>query len=88
MPKTEATAIRPYKNYKWIVWAPDLLGGKPTVRGTRISVALVLECLAAGMSSKEIAEEYEGFPQDCVSEVLTFAAAQASRPVGPDDVAA
>jgi uncharacterized protein (DUF433 family) len=68
--------IRPYKKYQWIVWHPDLLGGKPTIRGTRISVALVLECLAAGMSAEEIADEYEKFPKDCVPEILTFASEQ------------
>jgi Protein of unknown function (DUF433) len=31
---------------KWIVSDRDHLGGKPRVRGTRISVAFLLECLA------------------------------------------
>ena len=62
------TPIRPYKHYQWIVWHPDLLGGKPTIKGTRISVALVLECLAAGMTADQVAEEYENFPKECVSE--------------------
>ena len=79
---------KPYRSYQWIVWSPDLLGGKPTIKGTRLSVALILECLASGMTSDEIADEYEGFPKECVSEVLTFAAAQANRPVDPSDVAA
>ncbi len=79
---------QPFKNYYWIVWHPDLLGGKPTVKGTRISVALVLECLAAGMTAEQIAEEYEGFPMDCIPEVLTFASQQANKPVDPSDVAA
>lgn len=80
--------MNPYKTYKWIVWHPDLLGGKPVIRGTRISVALVLECLSSGMNAKEIAEEYEGFPEESISEIFAFAAEQASRPVSSDDVAA
>jgi uncharacterized protein (DUF433 family) len=63
-----------YKGYKWVVFDPDLLGGKPTIKGTRISVAQVLSCLAEGMSAKEIAEDYEGFPPEAVPEVLRFAA--------------
>jgi hypothetical protein len=39
-----------YKNYRWIVTDPDLLGGKLAIRGTRISVSLILKCLANGMS--------------------------------------
>ncbi|MGI8965205.1 MAG: DUF433 domain-containing protein, partial [Limisphaerales bacterium] len=34
----------------WIVADPEHLGGSPRVRGTRISVSLILESLAAGMS--------------------------------------
>ncbi len=88
MAQEKEKPIVPYKNYAWIVWHPDLLGGKPAIKGTRISVALVLECLAAGMTAEEIAAEYENFPKACIPEVLTFASAQASRPVDPSDVAA
>src|SRR5258707_15888120 len=38
--------MRAYKNYSWIVCDPALLGGKLAVRGTRLSVALILECLS------------------------------------------
>ena len=42
----------------WIVSDKDHLGGKPRVRGTRISSAFLLECLASGMSVAEIVDEY------------------------------
>ena len=35
-----------YKDYQWIVADPQLLGGKLAIRGTRLSVALILESLA------------------------------------------
>jgi uncharacterized protein (DUF433 family) len=88
MSQQKEEPIRPYKNYQWIVYHPDLLGGKPAIKGTRISVALVLEGLAAGMTADEIADEYEGFPKESIPEVLTFASEQASKPVAPSDVAA
>jgi uncharacterized protein (DUF433 family) len=47
-----------YKNFRWIVADPDLLGGKPTLRGTRFSVSLILECLSAGMPLEEINESF------------------------------
>ena len=47
--------------YQWIVSHPNLLGGQPTVKGTRISVSQVLECLSIGMTSEEICEDYPGF---------------------------
>ncbi len=45
-----------YKDYQWIVADPQLLGGKLAIRGTRLSVSLILECLAGGMSLEEINE--------------------------------
>ena len=41
---------------EWIVADPEPLGGSPRERGTRISVALILESLAAGMSEAEIVD--------------------------------
>ena len=48
-----------FKNYKFIVSHPDLLGGKLTIRGTRISVSHILECLAAGLTVDNINESFE-----------------------------
>ncbi|MCB0411458.1 MAG: DUF433 domain-containing protein [Bdellovibrionales bacterium] len=61
------------KKYNWIIESPDLLGGKPTVRGTRISVSQVLECLSQGMTPEEIVEDYPGFPKESIPEILKFA---------------
>ena len=41
-----------------IVTEPDVLHGQARIRGTRISVSLVLDCLAAGMTEAEILSEY------------------------------
>lgn len=63
-----------YKNYRWIVADPDLLGGKLAIRGTRISAGLILECLANGMTLDDINESYDcGISSDAVSEVLQVA---------------
>ena len=65
--------IKTYSGYKWIVYHPDLLGGAPTIKGTRISVSQVLECLSIGMTAQEISEDYPGFPAESVPDVLKFA---------------
>jgi hypothetical protein len=39
----------PYKDYRWIVADRGQLGGKLTVRRTRLAVSLILECLADGI---------------------------------------
>ena len=64
-----------YKDYEWIVADPQLLGGKLAIRGTRLSVSLILECLAAGMSLEEIDEAFDrAFPHEALLEVLKVAA--------------
>ena len=65
--------FRPYKTFKWIVSDPRLLGGKPAIRGTRLSVALVLACLADGMTAEEIEESYGAFPREAIPEILKAA---------------
>ena len=63
-----------YKDYRWIVADPQLLGGKLAIRGTRLSVALILECLANGMSLDEIDSSFDhSFPREALPEVLKVA---------------
>ncbi len=64
-----------YKNYQWIVADPELLGGRLAIRGTRLSVSLILESLAAGMSLQDIDEAFDrAFPHEALPEVLKVAA--------------
>jgi uncharacterized protein (DUF433 family) len=55
---------------KWIVSDPEHLGGAPRVRGTRISVALLLELLACGMTIPEIVQEYPSLSEEAIRGVL------------------
>lgn len=52
---------------------PRKLGGKPVIRGTRISVSLILELLAAGMSFDDIKREYPGLTDDDIRAALLYA---------------
>jgi uncharacterized protein (DUF433 family) len=61
---------------KWIVADAEHLGGSPRVRGTRISVALILESLAAGMSVAEIVDAYPSLTEESVRGVLSELAHQ------------
>ena len=54
----------------WIVADEEHLGGSPRVRGTRISVALILESLAAGMIIAEIVDAYPSLSEESVRGVL------------------
>lgn len=63
-----------YRDYRWIVRDPELLGGKLAVRGTRLSVSFVLACLGEGMSAEEIAQTYGPFPPEAITEIMKVAA--------------
>jgi uncharacterized protein (DUF433 family) len=63
-----------YEDYRWIVADPQLLGGKLAIRGRRLSVSLILECLAGGMTLQDIDESFaHGFPHEALPEVLRVA---------------
>jgi uncharacterized protein (DUF433 family) len=82
------TEIKTISGYEWIVLDSDLLGGQPTVKGTRLSVAHILACLAEGMNAQDIAKDYPGFPPESLSDVLKFAAKQVERHGSGGDAAA
>ena len=54
----------------WIISDPDHLGGSPRVRDTRISVALLLEWLASGMTISEIVKEYPSLTDEAIRGTL------------------
>lgn len=56
---------------KWIVADPKHLGGSPRVRNTRISVSLILESLAAGMTIAEIVDAYPSLTEESIRGVLS-----------------
>ena len=43
----------------WVVRDPAICHGQAVVRGTRIMVSVILDCVASGMSEAEIVDEYE-----------------------------
>ncbi len=55
-----------------IVSDPDILVGKPTVKGTRISVELLLDRLADGWSVEDILEAYPHITRQDVRAALSF----------------
>ncbi len=58
---------------KHIVIDPGILVGKPVIKGTRISVELILKLLAEGIEVKEILEEYPRLTRDDVLAAIDYA---------------
>ena len=58
--------------YKWLEVVPGRRGGRPTVKGTRVTVDDILEALTNGWNVEEVAENYK-IPLEAVYEALRFA---------------
>ena len=53
---------------------PDVMAGKPVVRGTRIPVELILRKLGAGMSAEQILGDHPRLKHDDIHAAQAFAA--------------
>ncbi len=56
-----------------IVASPEVLVGKPVIKGTRISVELVMELLAAGYTPQQIIEQYDHLTVEDIQACLAYA---------------
>jgi len=56
-----------------IVSIPDVLRGKPCIRGTRILVSLILGYLATGSTVEEIIKEFPDLTKEQISACLDYA---------------
>lgn len=52
---------------------PDVLVGKPVIRGTRLSVEFVIGLLADGWSETDILENYPGIAREDILACLAYA---------------
>lgn len=52
---------------------PDILGGKPVVKGTRLSVDFILRLFANGWTFEEIFESYPRLSKESVQAVFAYA---------------
>jgi uncharacterized protein (DUF433 family) len=57
-----------------IVVDPEVLVGKPVIRGTRLSAELILERLADGWTTEELFRSYPNLTADDIQAVFGFAA--------------
>jgi len=53
---------------------PDIVVGKPTIRGLRITVEQVLKALAGGVAIKDLLEDYPELEPEDIQAVLLYAA--------------
>jgi len=56
-----------------ITLAPEILAGKPVIRGTRLSVEFVIGLMADGWGEADILENYPGIEHDDILACLAYA---------------
>lgn len=65
-----------------IIVSPGIRGGKPCIKGTRITVYDVLEYLAGGMTEAQILSDFPDLTADDIRACLAFAASRERRLAG------
>ncbi len=64
---------------EWIVASRDVLGGKPCVKGTRLSVEFLMELLAEGSTRDAILESYPQLTLEGLAAAIGYAARAVSN---------
>jgi len=58
-----------------IIIDPDILVGKPVVKGTRLAVEFIIDLLAQGWSETDILRNYPGLTREDIQACLSYASA-------------
>lgn len=67
--------------YERITVDPGIMLGKPTIRGTRVPVELIVRKLSEGASETELLDAYPGITSDDIRAALAYAADSISHDV-------
>ncbi len=59
--------------FQYITTNPKILGGKPIIKGTRISVEFLIELVISGASLQDILKKYPHLKEAAVKEAFQFA---------------
>jgi uncharacterized protein (DUF433 family) len=59
---------------------PEILGGKPVIAGTRISVQLILEKLRDGWSIQDLLDDYPHLTREQIIAAIAYAASVVGMP--------
>ena len=71
------------RRFDRITFDPRIMGGRACIRGLRLTVATVLDLLAAGASVDEVLAEYPYLEREDVAQALAYAASLAREDVVP-----
>jgi uncharacterized protein (DUF433 family) len=62
------------QEFRRITIDPEIMGGKPCIRGIRVTVGMVVEALAAGRTIEQLLADFPYLQEPDIREALAFAA--------------
>jgi len=78
--------ILPMPEWKRITLDPSIMGGKPCIRGMRVTAGMIVGLVASGRSSDDILKAYPYLDAGDIQEALAYAASrleEAELPLAP-----
>jgi uncharacterized protein (DUF433 family) len=67
------------ENLSRITFKPKVMGGKPCIRGMRVTVGMIVGLVASGYSNNEILKEYPYLESEDITQSLSYAAWRAEE---------
>ena len=64
---------------QYIVRDPNVCGGEPVIKGTRVTVRTILASLAEGAKAEDILEDFPTLKEEDIRAMIAFAAASAEE---------
>jgi uncharacterized protein (DUF433 family) len=68
--------------FERITFDPAVMGGRACIRGMRMTVSLVVNLVANGMSTEDIVREYPELAAEDIRQALQYASALANEEIG------
>jgi uncharacterized protein (DUF433 family) len=68
--------------FERITFDPAVMGGRACIRGIRMTVSLVVNLVANGMSTEDIVREYPELVAEDIRQALQYASALANEEIG------
>jgi uncharacterized protein (DUF433 family) len=65
------------ENYDRITQNPSVMGGKPCIRGMRVTVGMIVGQIGAGVSIEELLVDYPYLEREDIMQAIAYAAALA-----------
>ncbi len=62
------------QRFQRITMDPEVMGGKPCIRGMRVTVGMIVEALAAGRTIEQLLTDFPYLEEADIREALGFAA--------------